>query len=271
MGSLKISCALWSLSYGRTEEKLLKALENAVTIGVKAVQPWCVDVIPWNLETVLDPGRCMGGSRREWVRRIHGFGLEISGLCAQLMGEDRLGNFAPGDDLDGRILKTCEALRLAADMDVPVVTTHIGRIPEDRNDPLYRQYFEATRTVAQSAEENGVFFGIETGQESAEVLGRFIEDVGSNAVKVNYDPANMLRYDPVKGVTLLKDYIVHTHAKDRDPETKSPTVGKGAVPWKAYIDALKGIGYEGWYALEDESGQDVFNSLKTGREFLTQF
>ena len=103
------------------------------------------------------------------------------------------------------------------------------------------------------------------------LLGRFIEDVGSDAVKVNYDPANMLRYDPVEGVTLLREYIVHTHAKDRDPETKTPTVGKGAVPWKAYIDDLKGIGYEGWYALEDESGQDVFNSLKTGREFLSRF
>jgi len=271
MGSLKISCALWSLSSGPTEEKMIKALEGAVSIGVKAVQPWCVDVAKWSLVTVLDPDRCRGADRGRWADRIRGMGLEISGFCAQLTGKEQFGSFAPGDDLQERIRKTQESLRLAADMEAPIVTTHVGTIPEDRDDPLYKIYLDAAKAVAAAAEECGGIFAPETGQESAEVLKRFIEDVGSDAVKVNYDPANMLRWGTVEGVEVLKDYIVHAHAKDLDPETKSPTVGRGAVPWKDYIAAMKAIGYHGWHALEDESGKDVYQSLAAGRKYLEQF
>jgi L-ribulose-5-phosphate 3-epimerase len=271
VGTLKLSCALWSLSSGPTEEKMMKALEDAVSIGVKAVQPWCVDVAKYKLVTVIDPDRCRGACRKEWAARIRGMGLEISGFCAQLTAAGEFGSFAPGDDLPERIRKTQEALRMAVDMEAPIVTTHVGRIPDDRSDPLYKAYVEAAKAVAKAAEECGGIFAPEVGQESAEVLKMYIEDVGSDAVKVNYDPANMLKWGTVEGVSVLKDYIVHTHAKDQHPETRSPTVGKGAVPWKEYIAALKAIGYDGWYALEDESKGDVYESLKFGREFLERF
>jgi sugar phosphate isomerase/epimerase len=48
-------------------------------------------------------------------------------------------------------------------------------------------------------------------------------------------------------------------------------VGEGLVPWDAYISALKSIGYNGWYALEDETGKDVVTSLKRGRQFLERY
>jgi len=42
---------------------------------------------------------------------------------------------------------------------------------------------------------------------------------------VNYDPANMLRHGVVEGVKTLGPWIVHTHAKDHNPETQKATVG----------------------------------------------
>jgi hypothetical protein len=68
---------------------------------------------------------------------------------------------------------------------------------------------------------------------------------------VNYDPANMLRRGVVEGVKTLGPWIVHTHAKDYNPETQKATVGEGLVPWDEYIATLRSIGYDGWYALED--------------------
>ena len=230
MGSLRISCALWSLSAGPTEEKLIAALETAARIGVKAVQPWCVDVEKWKLVCVLDPDRCVGKKRKEWATRIAGLGLSISGLCAQLTGPDEFGSFTGTDKLDERIRKTQDSLRLGVDMGSPIVTTHIGPIPEKKDDPMYRHYLDAVKACARVGEECGGIFALETGQESAEALKRFIEDVGSSAVKVNYDPANMLKYGPAEGVGVLKSYIVHAHAKDKHPVTGKPTVGKGAVP-----------------------------------------
>lgn len=279
MGSLNISCALWSLTMGPTDEDLAAALKTVAEIGIKAVQPWCVDVAKWNVVTVLDPDRCTGAKRKEWSRRIRDeFGLEISGFCAQLTGKDEFGNFVGTEDLDERIRKTQASLRLAVDMESPIVTTHIGPVPEDRASSVYRKYVDCVRQVADVAEECGRIFAMEVGQEPGEVLLSLIEDVGSPNVKINFDPTNMLPYGTPEGVRLLKDHIVHSHAKDRhiDKATrklkeKDVPLGQGDVPWVEFFEAMTEIGYDGWYAIEDESGDRIAESIREGYEFLTRF
>lgn len=274
MGSLKISVALWSLGTPPTMEEWGKVLDTAAATGVKAVQPWCVDEKKWNLVCAIDPDRCVTSAQRSEIRKMcEKRGLAISGFCAQLAGPKTLGGFGEEDPgLSGRIEKTKKALRLAAEVGSPIVTTHIGPIPEDRKAPAYARFLKTVGDVMKDAEKSGGIFALETGQESAAGLKAFIEDVGSPNLKVNYDPANMLKHGPVEGVSILAKYIVHTHAKDKHPETGKPTVGQGAVPWKDYIGALKKIGYDGWYALEDESNDpDVVESITTGRKFLETF
>ncbi len=87
------------------------------------------------------------------------------------------------------------------------------------------------------------------GEETAEVLTSLLEDVGREGLKVNYDPANMLKYGVVEGVRTLAPWIVHTHAKDYNPVTKRATVGEGLVPWDDYISTLKSVNYSGWFAI----------------------
>jgi len=64
---------------------------------------------------------------------------------------------------------------------------------------------------------------------------------------------------------------VHTHAKDHNPKTKRATVGEGLVPWDSYIAALREIGYKGWFAIEDETGIEVIESIKRGKKFLEKY
>lgn len=279
MGSLNIGCALWSLTVGPTDEKMEAALKVVADIGIKAVQPWCTDVAKYNNYPIIDPDRCKGAERTRWARKIReDFGLEISGFCAQLTGRDEFGNFAGEDDLDERVRKTQESLRLAADMDSPIVTTHIGRVPEDRNSVVYQRYRECIRKVADVAEECGGIFAMEVGLEPGQVLLNLIEDLGSPNVKINFDPAGMLPYGTVEGVHLLKDHIVHSHAKDRniDKDTgglakKDVPLGQGDVPWVEFFAAMKEIGYDGWFAIEDESGDNIEESIRKGYEFLSGF
>lgn len=271
MGTLKIGVALWSLGPTRTLEDLREKLQTAVELGLRGVQLWAVDYGP-NHPCALDPDRCGPKERAEVRRLLEEMGLALSGLCAQLAGPTRFGGLDEEEGLEERVLKTKKALELAADLGTPVVTTHPGAIPEDRQHPTYQLMLRTIGEIAAHGERVGSFFCIETGQEHPRVLRRFIEDVGSPALKVNYDPANVLRYQAVvEGVELLAPWIVHTHAKDHNPETGRPTVGQGAVPWPEYIAALQRIGYDGWFALEDESGRDVLESLKAGKAFLEQF
>jgi len=271
MGSLKIGVALWSLGPTPDEAALRTRLETAASIGVKGVQPWCVDGGPEH-PCVLDPDRCVGEQRKALRRVVESYGLAISGFCAQLGSAKGLGGLHDREGLRARIDKTKKALELASDMGGPVVTTHPGRIPEDQADPAYQTLLESVGEVGRHAERVGACFAIETGQEPAEVLRAFLERLGLGHVRVNYDPANMLRHGVVPGVKVLGKWIVHTHAKDRHPETRKPTVGQGAVPWDEYIATLKSIGYNGWYAIEDESGSaSVVESIRSGKEFLERY
>ncbi len=270
MGSLKIGVALWSFGGTSTEDELRQRLDSAVNVSVKAVQPWCVDGDGGGV-CVLDPDRCKGAKRSEMRKLIESRGLAISGFCAQLSGPSGCGGLGDEQGLDARVEKTKGALELAADMGAPIVTTHVGVIPEGRADSAYRVFLQSCGQIVRHGEKVGAVFAMETGQEPAHVLKSFMEDLNSPAAKVNYDPANMLRFGPVDGVRTLADYIVHTHAKDRNPQTGKPTVGQGAVPWDEYIAALKSIGYDGWFALEDESGQQVEASIAAGRTFLERY
>jgi sugar phosphate isomerase/epimerase len=128
--------------------------------------------------------------------------------------------------------------------------------------------FESIGEVAKHGEKVGACLAIETGQESPEAMKNFLDAMDSPGLQVNFDPANIRRFGVIHSVEVLKDYIVHAHAKDGGD---SPTVGDGEVPWDEYIAKIKEIGYDGWHAIEDESGKDRVESVRRGREFLEKY
>jgi len=67
------------------------------------------------------------------------------------------------------------------------------------------------------AQRAGIIVAFETGQETAALLRRTLDDLKAPNVKVNFDPANMLLYDmddPLKAVELLAPDIRSVHVKD---------------------------------------------------------
>jgi len=270
MSTFKIGLAIWSLGKTSSFNDLERQLSLAKKIGVEGVQLWAVDYNGAS-SCLLDPDRCDKRCRKEVSDIIESFSLEISSLCAQLSGTRGLGGLDDPEGLNKRIEKTKKILELASFMSSPIVTTHPGRIPENPEEKTYKIIRSSISEITDYAEDIGAYFAIETGMEPPHVLRRFIESVNSDALKVNYDPANLLRYgveETVRGVRVLSEWIVHTHAKDHNPETGRATVGEGLVPWRRYLKELKDQGYSGWLALEDETGIDVINSLKKGRNFL---
>jgi len=270
MSTFKISLAIWSLGKTVSLDDLKRQLALAKEIGVEGVQLWAVDYDA-AASCLLDPDRCDTKCRKEVLELIESFNLEISGFCAQLSGPKRFGGLDDPEGIEERIEKTKRVLELASFMGAPIVTTHPGHIPEDHEDKTYKIIRESISKIARYAEDVNAYFAVETGMEPPHVLRAFIEDIGSDGLKVNYDPANLLHYgveEVIKGVRELGKWIVHTHAKDHDPKTGRATVGEGLVPWKRYLKELRDQGYDGWLALEDETGIDVINSLKKGRNFL---
>ncbi|MBO4303992.1 MAG: sugar phosphate isomerase/epimerase [Lentisphaeria bacterium] len=228
---------------------------------------------------------------QEKCRKLH---LVISAVCGDV-GSD---SFQVESQAPARVEMTKKIIDNTARLGVKVVTTHIGHIPESRQDPVYPVMLKHVRILAEYAASKGCVFAIETGPELADVLRSFIEEISSPGIGVNLDPANLRGVscvDPVYAVKTLAPYIVHTHAKDalnlyvgsaakfyelRNPDGtkreisarpsgfKEVPLGQGMVPWDAYIAALREIGYKGFLTVERECGEDPVGDIVMAVDFL---
>ncbi|NMA43299.1 MAG: sugar phosphate isomerase/epimerase [Oligosphaeraceae bacterium] len=232
--------------------------------------------------------------RRSFKQLVADNGLEISALCGDLGGH----GFQIAAENEEKIRRSKAIVDLAVDLDTQVVTTHIGVVPNNPNDPIFKNQLLVCQDIGAYAMERGVSFAIETGPETAEVLARFLEAVDCPAIGVNMDPANLvmvLNDDPVKAVYTLGKYIKHTHAKDGvqlkpcDPVQvyasfaeggieglnigelfNEVPLGEGAVPWDKYLQALRDVGFKGYLTIEREVGENPVKDIQAAVEFLKQ-
>ena len=253
---------------------LEEAIETAHNIGVEGVQIYAT-------RGAFTP-EATKEEREYYLNLIKSKGMVISGLVC-----DGGATYEDENRNPEIIARTKSIIDLAVECGTKVVTTHIGVIPEDKNDPTYAVMLKALTECGNYAKERGVTMAIETGPEKATTLKAFIEDT-EGGVGVNLDPANftmVTEQDAVEAVYLLKDYIVHTHAKDgRKLRPGVPAadvyhgkekgvyadlaLGTGDVNWDAYIAALKDVGYDGFLTIEREAGDDRVGDMTRAAALL---
>ncbi len=261
-----------------------EALDAAAKLGAKGIQMYAVhgDYTP----EALTPQK-----RREITRKLQDRGLAFSALCGDL-GRG-FGNRELNPEL---IERSKRILDLAKELGTDIVTTHIGVVPSDPSHERYKIMSDACFELSAYADSIGSHFAIETGPETSAVLKNFLDQLHSTGVAVNLDPANLVMVtgdDPVQAVYNLKDYIVHTHAKDGvmlergNPEwiygvLKTPEdvasiqffeevpLGTGSVDYPAYLQALDDIGYTGYLTIEREVGTDPAADIALAMQFLNR-
>jgi len=169
--------------------------------------------------------------------------------------------FIPRGTRHEREERTLEISDFAAALGAASIACHIGFVPEDTGDADYIAVREVVRRVADHAARNGQTFALETGQEPAPVLLRFIKDVNRPNLRINFDPANMILYgtgDPIEALGVLAPYVISVHCKDGDWPSSAGVLGaerplgEGAVGIARFIDKLKEIGYTGTLNIERE-------------------
>lgn len=175
-----------------------------------------------------------------------------------------------------------EVLKKASDfaktVGIKSITTHVGFIPENLLDPLYKQTVIAIRIIGEHCKNNGQEFWFETGQETPTTLLRTIEDVNLDNLGINLDPANLLMYgkgNPLDALDIFGKYVRGVHAKDGEYPTcgrklgAEKPLGKGRVNYPLFLKKLKEIGYNGALTVEREiSGEQQIIDIKKAREYL---
>ena len=261
-----------------------EAVKKAAEVGAKGIQMYCTngEHAPEN----MTPAKCA-----ELLDMLKSYGLRFSALCGDL------GHGFGNAELNPTLIeKSKRIVDLSLTLECGIVTTHIGVVPQDPGHDRYKIMQDACYQLAEYADSVGARFAVETGPETSADLKKFLDSLGgTKGVGVNLDPANLVMVtgdDPVVAVHNLKDYIVHTHAKDGvmlhrgNPEYIYGVVhpvpeefqgiqyfaevplGQGSVHFDTYMAALDEIGYKGFLTIEREVGENPAADILTAKNHL---
>jgi len=198
----------------------------------------------------------------------------VTAVCSYI-GEDyadipsvaRTVGLVPAATRAERIARTKAVSDVARALAIDSVACHIGFVPHEPGDRVYEQIRDVTRELCDYCGANGQSFTLETGQEPAKVLLRFMADVDRPNLKINFDPANMILYgtgDPIEALEILSKHVISVHCKDGAwppmdrPEAlgEERPLGDGSVDVPAFISKLKESGYKGVLAIERENVEE---------------
>ena len=187
--------------------------------------------------------------------------------------------FIPPESRAERERRTLDVSDFAAALDAPGIACHIGFVPEDTSHPDYVAVRDLVRRICDHAARHGQTFALETGQEPAEVLLRFLHDVERPNLGINFDPANMILYgtgDPIEALDILAPHVISVHAKDGDwPSSEGALgterpLGEGKVGMERFVAKLREIGFRGPLNIERETEdqQERLRDMRRGVELL---
>ncbi len=256
-----------------------QALKAAKDMNVSGIQLYATS-------GEMAPENMTARKRREFLSMVRSAGLKISALCGDLghgFGDPYLN--------PSLIERSKHIMELAKDLETNIVTTHIGVVPASSSHDRYKIMQEACFKLACFAHELNGFFAIETGPEPSSVLKSFLDGIDCPGIAVNFDPANLIMVineSPTEAVNNLKEYIVHTHAKDgkqlyyKEPEmvyglipndNPAPSfietpLGQGNVDFPVYLKALSETGYNGFLTIEREVGENPLKDIEKAADFL---
>ena len=146
----------------------------------------------------------------------------------------------------------------------------------ESEDPDFDKLALRVARLAGLFAENGSSLLLETGQEAAETLLVFLDEMekrGAQNVGVNFDPANMILYDmddPIEALRQLAPHVQQVHVKDaKRTDIKGQwgdevVVGTGEVDWVAFVRILAEADFDGSYVFEREAGDDRLGDIAQG-------
>ncbi|HEX71724.1 MAG TPA: sugar phosphate isomerase/epimerase [Candidatus Hydrogenedentes bacterium] len=237
-----------------------------------------------NVQLGLTPHRDDPGAWEGVQEVLAASGIRIVSGMFSTLGEDyttpetirRTGGVVLDEYWEENLEMAQYAAALAKAMGLQWVSAHAGFLPHDPNDPDFDKLSARVAQLAAIFAANSVEMLLETGQETAETLLAFLDEMkrrGAGNVGVNFDPANMILYDmddPIEALRMLAPHVRQVHVKDAKRTTvkgqwgEEVVVGTGEVDWDAFVRILAEADFDGYYIFEREAGADRIGDITQG-------
>ena len=211
---------------------------------------------------------------KAFLGRLKDAGITLTAVFGGFEGEsyadiptvERTVGLVPPATRAARTKEMKEIADFAKLLGCPVVALHLGFVPHDSSHPLYPEVIGVARDLCDHCRGNGQALHLETGQEPADALLRFIGDVERDNLFINFDPANMILYgsgEPIAALKKVGRYVRSVHCKDGS-WAKNPgqewgaevPLGEGDVGIENYLRTLAEVGYTGPLTIEREIPQE---------------
>ncbi len=210
----------------------------------------------------------------EFLATLKELGIRITCVFGGFEGESyadiptvaKTVGLVPPETRAARTQEMKEIADFAKLLGVDAVGLHIGFVPEEASDTIYPEVIAVTREICDHCKANGQNVHLETGQESADALLRFLGDAQRDNLFINFDPANMILYGSGEPIEALKKVVAHVrsvHCKDAKWAEKpgeewgaEVPLGEGDVGMETFLRTLAEAGYDGPLTIEREIPQE---------------
>jgi L-ribulose-5-phosphate 3-epimerase len=191
----------------------------------------------------------------------------------------KTGGIMPNENWEENKKRVLQAIELTKKLGVEYLSFHFGFL-DFSNAAYMAEFKDKVKLLADNAGENGVTILMETGQETAVELRRFMTEMNHKAMGVNFDPANMILYGkgkPLEAIEILIPWVRHVHIKDAIASPipgqwgKEVVWGTGQVDSGKFLGKLKEFGYNGALAIEREGGQSRLIDIETTIDRLESY
>lgn len=259
MTELKIGVQLRSL-----RQPLKMALQTAARLGARGVE--------LDARNEVRPQDMSATAIRQFKKMLDDLRLSVTALSFYT----RRGYTSP-DQLDRRVDATKQALVLARALGTDIVINHLGRVPDNTEEPAWNLLIEVLRDLGGYGQRVGATLCAETGTESGADLWRLVQALPDGSIGVNFDPANLVMngFSPIEAAEQLAPAVRHVHVKDavrdlgqgRGAEVE---IGRGSVDFAALFSRLEESGYRGYFTIERENAADPIAEIGRTIHFLKE-
>ena len=245
----KIGVTDWNLK----EEDKLESIALAKALGFDGVQVSIGKVTADKLP-LSDPVL-----QKIFLDESKRVGLPIESLCLEMLHR----NYLKSDPLGQRWVADC--IPIAQAMGVRVVLLPFFGKGALQTTAEMDKVGDILKEIAPAAEKSGVILGLED-TNSARDNVRIMERTKSPAVLTYYDVGNSTKngFNVVEEIRWLgASRICEVHLKD-NPHY----LGEGTIDFKAVIDALADVGFDGWAQLETDCPVSVEADMRRNLKFV---